>query len=199
MSSWPAAPPLASDGADTASSEPSPDSSTAWPKRSSRSALEALAYRAWLHAVPVLEDRLLAFVTRRHPWARRGSVTLSELVGERVLLREQGSSTRKLFETALSRRGITLKEMLEIGSREAVREAVAAGLGVGIVAATELGHDDRIAPIEIADVRLDTVEYLVCLEERRNLRLVRAFFETVRTAGPGGTAVSGDARPGSAG
>jgi aminoethylphosphonate catabolism LysR family transcriptional regulator len=156
--------------------------------------LADVAYDPRLYATPILEDRLLAFVARSHPWALRGSVALSELVGERIVLREPGSSTRRLFETALGRRGIALREVMEIGSREAVREAVAAGLGVGIVAATELGHDDRIAPVEISDARLDTVEYLVCLEERRNLRIVRSFFEAVRTQLP----VSAVAKPGSA-
>jgi LysR family transcriptional regulator, low CO2-responsive transcriptional regulator len=156
--------------------------------------LADVAYDPRLFATPILEDRLLAFVAGTHPWAARGTVALSELVGERIVLREPGSSTRRLFETALGRRGIALREVMEIGSREAVREAVAAGLGVGIVAASELGHDDRIAPVEIADARLDTVEYLVCLEERRNLRIVRAFFEAVRTVNP----VSAGARPGSA-
>jgi aminoethylphosphonate catabolism LysR family transcriptional regulator len=156
--------------------------------------LADVAYDPRLYATPILEDRLLAFVARSHPWAARGSVALSELVGERIVLREPGSSTRRLFETALGRRGIALREVMEIGSREAVREAVAAGLGVGIVAATELGHDDRIAPVEIGDARLDTVEYLVCLEERRNLRIVRAFFDAVRTQWP----VNAAARPGSA-
>ena len=160
--------------------------------------LADVAYDPRLHAVPILEDRLLAFVARQHPWAIRGTVGLSELVGERILLREPGSSTRRLFETALGRRGIALRDVLEIGSREAVREAVAAGLGAGIVAATELGHDDRIAPVEIADARLDTIEYLVCLDERRNLRLVRAFFDAVRDAGPPCAArVTAGARPGS--
>jgi len=156
--------------------------------------LADVAYDPRLFATPILEDRLLAFVARTHPWAARGTVALSELVGERIVLREPGSSTRRLFETALSRRGIALREVMEIGSREAVREAVAAGLGVGIVAATELGHDDRIAPVEIVDARLDTVEYLVCLEERRNLRIVRAFFDAVREVAP----ISDAARPGSA-
>lgn len=160
--------------------------------------LADVAYDPRLFATPILEDRLLAFVARTHPWAARGTVALSELVGERIVLREQGSSTRRLFETALSRRGIALREVMEIGSREAVREAVAAGLGVGIVAATELGHDDRIAPVEIVDARLDTVEYLVCLEERRNLRIVRAFFDAVREVAPLGDIVSDAARPGSA-
>lgn len=152
--------------------------------------LADVAYDPRLHAVPILQDRLLAFAARSHAWADRGAVALSELVGERIILREPGSSTRRLFETSLGRRGIALRDVLEIGSREAVREAVAAGLGIGIVAATELGHDDRIAPIEIADARLDTVEYLVCLEDRRNLGIVRAFFEAVRTAGPQPNAVA---------
>jgi DNA-binding transcriptional LysR family regulator len=61
-----------------------------------------------------------------------------------------------------------------------VREAVAAGLGVGIVSAGEVGHDDRLTALPIADIALETQEYVVCLKERRNLRLVAAFLDEAR-------------------
>src|SRR5882724_8914168 len=82
-----------------------------------------------VYAFPFREDRLIAFVERDHGWAGREAVTLKELAGRRLVLREIGSTTRRLFENAMATRGLALGEVLEVNSREAVRETVAAGLG----------------------------------------------------------------------
>ncbi len=133
-----------------------------------------------LHAVPYRRDRLIVFVDRGHPWARRRGVRLAELEGQRLVLREVGSTTRALFERAVAAAGVALGDTLEIGSREGVREAVAAGLGVGVVYESEFGRDDRLSPLALRDVELRSVECVACLEEQRPLRVVRAFFELVR-------------------
>ncbi len=139
-----------------------------------------------LSAVPFRHDRLVVFVDRRHPWARRRSVRLDELGGQRVILREVGSTTRRILETALAQAGVRLAETMEIGSREAVREAVAAGLGVGVVARAEFGRDDRLHALAVRDAALASTEYVVCLAERRDLRIVRAFFELLAERAPRG-------------
>ncbi len=133
-----------------------------------------------LHAVPYRRDRLIVFVDRGHPWAWRRSVRLAELEGRRLVLREVGSTTRALFERTVAAAGVALGETLEIGSREGVREAVAAGLGVGVVYESEFGRDDRLSPLALRDVELQSVECVACLQEQRPLRVVRAFFELVR-------------------
>ncbi|WP_119459463.1 LysR substrate-binding domain-containing protein [Rhodospirillaceae bacterium SYSU D60014] len=133
-----------------------------------------------LFAIPFQHDRLIVFVDCKHPWARRRTVRLAELAGQRFILRELGSTTRRIFETALARAGIELGEVMEIGSREAVREAVAAGLGIGVVAQAEFGQDDRIRALQVTDADLESVEYVVCLAERQDLRIVRAFLDIVR-------------------
>jgi LysR family transcriptional regulator, low CO2-responsive transcriptional regulator len=138
-----------------------------------------LAPDARLHAVPVRRDRLVLFVPKRHPWARRKQVTPDQLAGERLVLREPGSSTRRVFETAMARAGIALEEVIEINSREAVREAVAAGLGVGVVSESEFGNDPRVVKVALAEADLGATEYVACLAERRELRLIRAFLEIV--------------------
>lgn len=135
-----------------------------------------------LHIVPFHHDRLVLFAERRHPWARRKRVRLAELAGQRMVLREQGSTTRRIFESAVARAGLALGDVLEIGSREGVREAVAAGLGIGVVARTELGQDPRLRAIEVADAELASSEYVVCLAERKSLRIVGAFLELVEEA-----------------
>lgn len=134
---------------------------------------------ARLFARPLRRDHLIAFVERAHPWAERGAIGLAELASRRVILREVGSTTRRAFEAALARAGIAIGEVLEIGSREGVREAVAAGLGVGIVSAFEFGHDARLRALVIEGAPIEMLESVACLADRRELRIVRAFLEVV--------------------
>jgi aminoethylphosphonate catabolism LysR family transcriptional regulator len=112
-------------------------------------------------------------IPRDHPWAMRDAVGITELDGQPMILREQGSGTRRSFEAALARAKVTPRTVLEIGSREAVREAVAAGLGLGVIQEPELGHDDRIASARITGEDVGAGEFVLCLEERRGSRLLR--------------------------
>ena len=157
-------------------------------RRSEVAVLADLTADRRIHAVPFRKDRLVAFVDRGHPWARRRSLRLEELAGERLVLREPGSTTRAIFERALAAQGIETGAALEIGSREAVREAVAAGLGIGVVFESEFGRDPRLHALALRgagpDVELEALEYAACLENRRPVRVVRAFFELLRELHP---------------
>lgn len=127
------------------------------------------------------ENRIVAFVPRGHPWARGRSIRLAALEGQPMVLREPGSMTRELFERAAAKAKVKPRIIMEIESREAVREAVAAGLGIGVVSESEFGHDDRLAAIPVTSGDLVTREYVAWLRERRNLRVVAAFLALVRT------------------
>jgi aminoethylphosphonate catabolism LysR family transcriptional regulator len=133
-----------------------------------------------LESILCAEHRLVVFMPKRHPWAKRRSIRLGDLQGEPIVLREPGSTTRKLFEQAIAKAKVQPRVVMEIESREAVREAVAAGLGIGVVLEAEFGHDDRLVAVPIADADLTIREYVACLRERRNLRIVSAFLELVR-------------------
>ena len=148
-------------------------------QRTEIAVLAELTPQRRVFSIPLLRDRLICFVARHHPWSRRRSVNLAELAKEQLVLREQGSTTRAVFEKGMAHQGIRLGTVLEIGSREAVREAVAAGLGVGVVAESELGQDPRLHALSIRGARLEAIEYAACLADRRELRVVRAFFDLV--------------------
>jgi aminoethylphosphonate catabolism LysR family transcriptional regulator len=111
-----------------------------------------------LRVVPLVRDPLILLVARAHPWARRRRVGLRDLEGQPMILREAGSRTRRAFEAGLAAAGVAPRVVMEIGSREAVREAVAAGLGIGVVATREMGRDDRVAAVSLADGDLATEE-----------------------------------------
>jgi len=123
---------------------------------------------------------IIAFVAAGHPLARRRSVELAELAGEMLVLREHGSKTRQHIEAAAARRGVTLKATIEAEGREAVREIVATGGGVGVVSAAEFGPDGRLVAVPISDCDAQMDEALICLRERAGSKLIRAFLEIAR-------------------
>lgn len=120
---------------------------------------------------------LLAFVSRDHPWAGRRSVSLRDFDDERLIVREPTSMTRQMLLRALARAKARPAALIEIDNREASREAIALGIGVGVMSATEFpGYDDRTVPLPIKASELSITEYVACLHERSNIRAVREFF-----------------------
>lgn len=133
-----------------------------------------------VQSLPLGCEPLVLSVHREHPLARRRAVPLAALAEHVLVLREPGSLTRALLEQALAAREVQPRAVMEIDSREAVHEAVAAGLGVGVVARCEVGQDPRIRSVGIADAELLMDEHLVCLRERARLPVVRAFLALAR-------------------
>jgi DNA-binding transcriptional LysR family regulator len=94
--------------------------------------------------------------------AAAGAVALRDLGERPLILRESGSTTRATAEAALKAAGVTPADTLEVETREAVLEAVAAGFGAGVVFASEAGADPRLARLDIADAGVDVAEYVIC-------------------------------------
>ncbi len=132
-----------------------------------------------LFAVPAARSRQVLVVSTAHPWASRRGVRLRDLDGVPMVMREEGSVTRRAFEAATRRAGVQPEIVMELGSREAIQEAVAAGIGAGVVIEAERGHDARLAFVSLEGASIEHVEYVACLQERRRLRAVTAFFEHV--------------------
>ncbi|WP_107852295.1 LysR substrate-binding domain-containing protein [Oceanimonas marisflavi] len=130
-----------------------------------------------LHALPYRKDQIVVLVPKGHEWGRRSSIHFSELDGQQLIQRERGSNTWAIFEQAMRRHDIRPGKLLEIGSREGMREAVAAGLGIGVIGASEVGNDNRLHALSIRDAVLNVTEYFVCLKEAYPMPAVRAFFE----------------------
>ena len=99
--------------------------------------------RPGLAAEPWVKDELVAIVARRHPLGRRRGVRGVALAGAPYISREEGSSTRAVAERFLAELGVTVHPVMELGSTEAVREAVAAGLGVSVVSRHAIRPGDK--------------------------------------------------------
>ncbi|MFJ3077323.1 MULTISPECIES: LysR substrate-binding domain-containing protein [Pseudomonas] len=118
---------------------------------------------------------VVLFAHVEHPFARHDQVPLQALQGQRLLRRESGSTTRLALERALERAQVTPKVAMEIGSREALREAVIRRLGIGAVSEAEYIADPQLKMIRIEGDPVCTETYLYHLVERSNNQIVRSF------------------------
>lgn len=135
---------------------------------------------ARLFSIPWSRNRLIIVVAADHPWSTRDAIRIEELAGQRMVLREVGSATRRALEGALEKANISVHKVLEIGSRDAVREAVAHGVGIGIALEEEFKPDDRLRALRIANADVYIHPHIVCLQERRNAPLIQAFLGVVK-------------------
>lgn len=129
-------------------------------------------------SVPFGRHPVGIFTASSHRFARRRSIRLAELQGERMILREEGSTTRKALELALGEAGITVELVMEISSREMIREAVSQGIGIAAVSTVEYVPGPGLHLVGISDAQIFTYAHILCLAERRSMRMVKAFFDT---------------------
>jgi aminoethylphosphonate catabolism LysR family transcriptional regulator len=135
-----------------------------------------------LMTIPYRRHPVAVFLRRDHRLAGRSSINLPELDGEPMIAREQGSTTRRAFETALAQTGTRPRLVMEIGSREAVREAVIRGLGISYVSEAEFVPDEALRLIPIAGAEVYTYAHVVVLKQRSASRIIRAFLGVVHRA-----------------
>jgi DNA-binding transcriptional LysR family regulator len=128
-------------------------------------------------------DRLALVVSTDHPWAGRNSVSLQELREEPFILREKGSGTRRVIDGILENNGInpsTLREVAEIGSTAAIKEAVRTGIGISILSVRsveqDVGHGVLVTiPIEGAPLKRSF--YLIRRKNRELSPVAAVFWE----------------------
>ena len=130
-------------------------------------------------SVPFSRHPVVIFTPSTHRFARKRSIALAELEGERMILREQGSTTRKAFETALQKAGVKPEFVMEISSREVIRESVAQGIGLAAVSSVEYVPGPGLHMVQIRDAEIYTYAHVLCLNERRDMRIVQAFLGTI--------------------
>lgn len=113
-------------------------------------------------------DELVLVVPSGHPWWRKRRVTVADLLTQPLIQREQGSGSRRCLERSLERLGVAASRLnvtLELGSTEAIKEAVLERVGVAV-----LSRRSVIREVEAGQLRAVRVEGLTL---DRNLYLVR--------------------------
>lgn len=105
-----------------------------------------------LHAEPYYTDDLVVIAPADHPFGERSLLTGEELIQEPFVLREQGSATRALTEARMKALGLDYKVAMEAEGPEAVKQAVAAGLGVSIISHHAVKWETKAGRLSILNV-----------------------------------------------
>ena len=133
-----------------------------------------------MEALDLGATEIIGFASTSFLPSHKRSITLKELSEMPLIFREVGSKTREKLVNEAARKNITLSPVIEAEGREAVREVVSSGAGIGFVSRAEFGHDERLVPLVIEDTDISMSESLVHLGQRRDVRVIRAFMDCAR-------------------
>jgi DNA-binding transcriptional LysR family regulator len=126
---------------------------------------EGPAEASELDSVAFFQDELVAVAAPGHPLLGRSRVRARDICREPFLLREEGSGTRAVVEQAFRRKGLKMTPLLSLASPEAIKNAVAAGMGIAIVSRL-------VVAMELQSRSLEVIP-LVDLAIRRSFHLQR--------------------------
>ena len=121
-----------------------------------------------------MENPLVIVAPPTHPLAGKKKIPLARLQDEIFLVRESGSGTRIAMERFFAERGMRLKTGMEVGSNEAIKQSVQAGLGLGLLSRATIEQElvlKRLAVLDVADFPIMRHWYVV---HRRGKRLSAA-------------------------
>jgi DNA-binding transcriptional LysR family regulator len=136
-----------------------------------------------------LLDEMVLIVAPSHRLAHEESVGVAELKDEVFILREQGSGTREILEEEFGRVRVSLRKAMELGSTEAVKQAVAANLGVSIVSKFAITLEilqGRLAVVRLRELDLRRQLLMIHHRGRTLSPAAREFCSLVRRIKAGG-------------
>lgn len=133
-----------------------------------------------IHAVPFLANSLLMIAPLDHPLRQKKAIALSEIANEPFICREPGSGTRLQIEKLFAAHQLKLNIRLAMGSNEAIKQAVAGGLGLSILSSSTLVHETKDKELAILDVQGFPVQrnwYWVQHKDKQLSIIAKAFYE----------------------
>mgnify|MGYP003387150179 CR=1 FL=1 len=127
-----------------------------------------------------MSNPLVAVAPVRDPLIARRRIRLQDLQERRFLLREQGSGTRMAVDEHFKAKGFTPQVRLELGSNEALKEAVAGGLGISVLSQHALHGQNREHGVVVLDVQgfpISSSWHVVNLRAKRLSPIAAAFLD----------------------
>jgi DNA-binding transcriptional LysR family regulator len=136
----------------------------------------------------LLPNPLVVLARDDHPLTREKSIPFERLAQEPLLIREEGSGTRRIAMRLFRQHGVTPKVRMELGTNEAIKEAILAGLGVAILSRYNFGLDpesSRYVCLDVEGFPLENHWYLVYPGGKYLGVTARAFLDFCRAEAKG--------------
>lgn len=133
---------------------------------------------------PWRTDAMVLIAAPSHPFAAAAEpVTPETITGEILIIREPGSGSREIVADALAARSIKPARTLEIGSTEAIKQVVAAGLGLAIVSAATIKDQVALGKLKVIpwrDFSIERTLWQIKKPGRLEIPAARAFETLIR-------------------
>lgn len=130
-------------------------------------------------ATPFLDNPIVVLAAPDHPLAGKRHITLKRLAQEPWLMREEGSGTRRAIERVFEEKGLEIRPRLELGSNEAIKQAILAGLGISALSrhALTLHQPGQFAVLDAEGFPIRRHWYAVYPAGRQISVVARAFVD----------------------
>jgi len=129
--------------------------------------------------IPIGQAQIVAIMARGFLPDTVESLDCKALSDLPLIFRETGSSTQRCLDAWAKVERLVLRPVITVEGREALREVVKSGAGIGFVSRAELGNDTNIRALPLAGATLEMKESLVFLSMRRDLLMIRAFLRCI--------------------
>ncbi|KUJ71490.1 LysR family transcriptional regulator [Thiomicrospira sp. WB1] len=139
-----------------------------------------------LEIYPFAPNPLVPIAHREHPLVGKSRISLKRLAKEPFIMREPGSGIRSAIEGRFSQQKLSLNERLVLDSNEALKHAVAGGLGVSVVSQHALNLESEDGPLAILDVEGFPIEkeWNLVYPRGKSMSIIsEAFFDFLRQKG----------------
>lgn len=133
-----------------------------------------------VHSEAFLDNPLVVVARSDHPLAGKAKVPLSALQGEDFISREMGSGTRRAVEGLFAEHDVQVQIRLELGSNEAIKQAIAGGLGISVLSRHTLitePPDGELAVLDIKNFPIQREWYVAYLAGKKLSVIAEAFRE----------------------
>lgn len=129
-------------------------------------------------ATPIMDNPIVVVAAPDHPLAHKKKITLERLAREPWLMRERGSGTRIAIERCFDEHGIAIHPRLELGSNEAIKQAILAGLGISALSRHTLTlNQGQFAVLDVEGFPILRHWYAVYPAGRQLSVVARAFLD----------------------
>jgi len=125
-----------------------------------------------------LENPLVVLAPVNHPLAGEKNIPISKLANEAFIMREPGSGTRRAVQKLFDEEGIEVKVKLELGSNEAIKQAIAGGLGISILSRhTLMPYAEDLTVLDVEHFPIKRNWYMVYPNGKQLSIVGRTYFE----------------------
>ncbi len=125
-----------------------------------------------------LDNSLVVIAPADHPLANQINIPIERLSQEPFIMREPGSGTRRAVQNLLDEHGIKVKVKLELGSNEAIKQAIAGGLGISVLSRhTLLSDTSEFSILDVQEFPIQRMWYIVHPSGKQLSIVARTYYD----------------------